>query len=117
DLGIDPTDRDRVLEVWNKGDLIQGRDGGAGEGALIISAQTGEGIDRLLSRIELRITGGLETFGVRLDASQAGLIDWIYRNYRVLQREDHEDRGVLLQVRASGETRRRIERNVAKKGP
>jgi len=116
DLGIDPDDHDRVLEVWNKVDLAQGHVPLRRDGVPVISALTGEGIDRLLEIIEERITGGLDRFRIRLRSGQIGMIDWIYRNARVLEREDLEDGGVELLLRASPAVRQVLERRLKQEG-
>lgn len=120
-LGIDVHDETGVLEVWNKCDLVDspnecdpgahGR-GRGGVTKLAISAKTGEGLERLLQEIEHRLTGGLENFHVRLDSSQASLIDWIYRHSTVVRRKDLETGGIDLEIRGSAVTRSEIERRI-----
>ncbi len=112
DLGIDSDDRDRVLEVWNKADLVDGEPGFRQDGIPVISALTGAGIDHLLETIERRITGGLETFPIRLRPEEVSLIDWIYRNCRVLERTDREDGGIELVARSSTIVRRELQRRL-----
>ena len=69
DLGVDAGDAKRVIEVWNKIDLLdEGNrsrllaDGADGSKAppIAISAVTGEGIDALKALIETRMSGELE---------------------------------------------------------
>lgn len=112
DLGIDVESADRVVEVWNKCDLVADCSSLGATGAIVISARTGEGIDRLLAEIEHRITGGLVTFDIGLEPEQAGLVDWLYRNCTVLQRQDREDGGIDFIVRCSPSVRRTIERRI-----
>ena len=112
DLGVDAHDEKRVLEVWNKVDLI-----GEAERARLmdapvgtarpvaISAISGEGLDRLAALIEERIAGSLSTLDVLLAPEQAGDIDWLYRNSAVVARKDREDGGVELTVRATAAVR------------
>src|SRR5690606_31428472 len=96
DLGVDAQDEKRVLEVWNKVDLL---DNTARENMLVekdrppvaISAISGEGVERLAAIIEERIAGVLETVRVSLALHQAGEVDWIYRNGSVIERQDRED--------------------------
>ncbi len=113
DLGVDAHDERRVIEVWNKVDLLDGadRDGLLGGGVrppIAISAATGEGVDRLAALVEERIAGSLSTIAVTLAPEQAGEVDWLYRNGDVLRRKDREDGGVDLTVRVTEAVRREI---------
>ncbi|MEO3999717.1 GTPase HflX [Mesorhizobium sp. CAU 1732] len=117
DLGVDANDERRVLEVWNKVDLLDDSDrerlleAGAKIGAtqpVAISAISGEGVDTLSALVEERIAGVLETIKVALPAERAGEIDWIYRNSEVVKRSDREDGGVDLELRATASIRTEI---------
>ncbi|TYR31171.1 GTPase HflX [Mesorhizobium microcysteis] len=113
DLGVDAEDERRVLEVWNKVDLLdestreQMLDRGSGP-AVAISAVSGEGVDRLAALVEERIAGALATVQVTLTPEQASEIDWLYRNGEVVKRMDREDGGVTLTVRATAAIRKEI---------
>lgn len=113
DLGVDAEDERRVLEVWNKVDLLdestreQMLDRGSGP-AVAISAVSGEGVDRLAALVEERIAGALATVQVTLTPEQASEIDWLYRNGEVVKRKDREDGGVTLTVRATAAIRKEI---------
>jgi GTP-binding protein HflX len=113
DLGVDAEDERRVLEVWNKVDLLdestreQMLDRGGGP-SVAISAVSGEGVDRLAALVEERIAGALGTVQVTLTPEQAGEIDWLYRNGEVVKRKDREDGGVTLTVRATAAIRKEI---------
>ena len=68
ELGIDPDDTKRIIEVWNKADLMFGgrprQTGGEVDRTdeerrpVLISALTGEGIPELLSTIEEHLSKG-----------------------------------------------------------
>jgi GTP-binding protein HflX len=113
DLGVDAHDEKRVLEVWNKVDLL---DETARENMLeqkdrppiAVSAISGEGVETLASLIEERIAGVLETAVIHLSAAQARDIDWIYRNGTVIAREDREDGGIDITLRATEAIRNEI---------
>lgn len=105
-LDIDAADRKRVIEVWNKIDLL---DEAAREAALrladpsetgtiAISAVTGEGTDRLLSLIEARIAGEMQHVSVSLTTAEMRHLDWIYRHASHVRRTDHEDGSVELEM-------------------
>ncbi len=115
DLGVDAEDERRVLEVWNKVDLLDPADHDRlVEAALqtqpvAISAITGEGVDQLAALVEERIAGALATVRVSLPPDRAGEVDWLYRNGDVVEREDREDGGVELAIRATEAVRKEIE--------
>src|SRR5690606_12600006 len=110
DLGVDAQDEKRVLEVWNKVDLL---DATARENMLeqkdrppiAVSAISGEGVVTLSSLIEERIAGVLETVRVHLTPNQVRDVDWLYRNGTVVKREDRDDGGVDLTLRATAAIR------------
>jgi GTP-binding protein HflX len=117
DLGVDAKDTDRVLEVWNKIDLLDEANrerllAQAAAGPVAISAATGQGLDQLLVAIEDRIAGGVEMLDVTLLPAQHGLIDWLYRNGKVTARTDNEDGSVALSIRATENARAEILRRI-----
>jgi GTPase len=114
DLGVERDDA-RVLEVWNKIDLldperrarVEHTSGSAG--SIAVSAETGEGMDRLLAEIERRIAGPLQMMKIALAPDEQGQLDWIYRHADVVSREHTEDGRTLLAVRAPQSTCRQLE--------
>lgn len=52
ELGVE---RDRVVTVFNKADLLNGADGGDAAPALWVSALTGEGVDELRNELRQRL--------------------------------------------------------------
>jgi len=118
-LGVDPSDSERVLEVWNKIDLLDPadrqrllRDEAQQTPPVAISAVTGEGIPHLLRIIEERISGALQDVVLNVRPHQLQHLDWIYRNGRVTSREDHEDGSVTIHIRATETARREFERRL-----
>ena len=117
DLGIDAQDRRKVIEVWNKIDLLDEAnrarlllDGSAtgSEPPIAISAVTGEGIDALTALIEKRLSGELSRIDVRLRPDQLGLLDWLYRNGDVVARDDNDDGSVSISLKATETAREEI---------
>lgn len=110
-LDLDPQDRDRIIEVWNKVDLLDPDHLAAiqnlltaepaGPRRMAISAVTGQGIDELLQAIELRVEGVSETLKVRVPLAAMTVLDWIYRHGTVIERKDRKDGSVDLKVRLS----------------
>ena len=123
DLGVDAGDTNRVIEVWNKIDLLDegNRERLLAESAngkappIAISAATGEGIDALKALIETRVSGELETMTVTLAPAQLGQVDWLYRNGDVTSRTDNEDGSVTLSLTATHSARQEIESRLHRK--
>jgi GTPase len=119
DLGVEAGDRHRVLEVWNKIDMLDDaarqslRPAGAHQPVIAISAVTGEGIDGLLAAIEERVSGLLEEFEIHVARDRLALLDWIYRSAQVLGRDDLDDGSVTLRVSAPASLRGEIDRRAA----
>ncbi|MCA1259334.1 GTPase HflX [Nitratireductor aquimarinus] len=120
DLGVDASDRTRVLEVWNKVDnldaeqrraLLEGMR--ASDAPLAISAITGEGVPELLDLIEEHISGAVAPMTVDLAPHQMSLIDWIYRNGDVTGRADNDDGSITLTVRVTQTARAEIQERLA----
>ncbi len=118
-LGIDPKDASKLIEVWNKTDLLAPeerhaiasltRHEGVGPAQLPASALTGEGVGALLSAIEERLEGKAEIIDCVVPARLMANVDWIYRNSAVLARNDRDDGGVNLTVRMSPQTRMELD--------
>ncbi|MFC4625029.1 GTPase HflX [Daeguia caeni] len=116
-LGIEPHDTNRVIEIWNKIDRLDeaGREAalrlaasGPVEGRPIpLSAMTGEGVDRLLSLIETRISGKLSRVELMLSPFQLHLLDWIYQHGSHVKQDNLEDGSVRIGANLT-ETARRI---------
>lgn len=113
DLGVDAKDERRVIEVWNKVDLLDSADrdrlrDASATPPVAISATTGEGVDRLATLVEERIAGQLATVKVSLAPEQASEVDWLYRNGQVLERHDRPDGGTELSLRVTDAIRSEI---------
>ena len=123
-LGLDPKDSSKIIEVWNKMDLLEPEQRDAmvsltghestGPAQIPVSALTGQGVDALLAAIEVRLEGKAEIIDCAVPASSMSNLDWIYRNGAVLAREDREDGGVNLTVRMSPQTRMELDHRLGK---
>ena len=118
DLGVDANDDRRVIEVWNKIDLLDEgnrsrllEEAQVREGTkpIAISAITGEGFEALKETIEARVSGELASLTVTLAPSQFGMVDWLYRNGEVTARTDNEDGSVTISLRATKSARDEIQ--------
>ena len=110
DLGVDASDGERVIEVWNKIDLLDA-DGRAhladiagrnpDQPPVAVSAATGEGIGELVALIEARLAGSTTVVDVAVRPDQLQMTDWLYRSGSVLSRTDREDGGLDLTIRTT----------------
>ncbi|MCP8893394.1 GTPase HflX [Shinella daejeonensis] len=107
DLGIDEKDRaQRILEVWNKIDRLEPEARAAlvqkaesQPNVIAVSAVNGEGVDRLLSEINERLSGVLVYRSAVVPLEKLQLLPWIYDHSIVDAREDLEDGNVRLELR------------------
>lgn len=106
-LGIANEGKERVIEVWNKADLLEHdaleaikQTKTSEHSPVIVSALTGLGMDRLLEICEAEITRTEMSVDIALSPFQMDRISWIYENANVLKRTDEEDGFVHLTIRA-----------------
>ncbi len=117
DLGVDPNDGRRVLEVWNKADLLdeealaaaqnnakrQAARRGADAQPVIVSAVTGQGLDRLRATIEARLAVGRPVFELALEPGNGEGLHWLYDNAEVMHKSFAADGTAHLRVRVTPE--------------
>jgi GTP-binding protein HflX len=109
ELGIDPDDTRRIIEVWNKADLLSPEDrerlGTTSlrtreEGRpILISALTGEGIPELLTAIEEHLAAGRSSYEVDVPPEDGQGLAWLHENTEILDRRTTETGHSILQVR------------------
>jgi GTP-binding protein HflX len=117
-LDINPDDRTRLIEVWNKADLlpeqeydrlkhrVERTDSEARPS--LISAETGEGIEDLLAGIEQRIARGRPSFNLVLPAEDGPGLHWLYEEAEVIRRETVDEGRLDLTVRIAPEKEPRL---------
>ncbi|MCA3667339.1 MAG: GTPase HflX, partial [Methylobacterium sp.] len=124
ELGLGPAAQGRIIEVWNKADLlaeserarlaeISARRQGASDAnraPILVSALTGEGIDTLLAAIEARLADDRQSFRMTVPAGDGEGLAWLYREAEVLSREEAEEGALHLTLRAGSEAVGRIRR-------
>lgn len=115
-IGIAEEGHRKVVEVWNKTDLLEpaAREAIAGvkrgeTAPVLISAVTGEGIDHLLAVIAERIASGDREVRLRLTPGEMDRLAWLYEHGNVIEREDLEDGSVRLAVRLGEAEHRQFE--------
>jgi GTP-binding protein HflX len=101
-LGINPDDSGRIIEVWNKIDRYDSEQREEllniaarrpeDHPAMLVSAVSGEGIDALLATIEERLAATRTTLDLSIDAADGAGISWLHRNAEVLAKELHDGR-------------------------
>jgi GTP-binding protein HflX len=120
DLGIEEGEREtRILEVWNKIDLLEpeAREALVAKApttpnTLAVSAVTGEGVDELLATISKRLSGVMTEATVILPVEKLSLLPWFYQNGIVDAREDREDGSVSLDIRLAENEAMEMERRL-----
>ena len=99
----------RTIEVLNKADLIGGIDNvPLRDGAVPISAITGEGLPALLAAIDARMAAGMERAEYAIPPADGARIAWLYEHGEVLDRVD-EEAAIRLTVRLLPADRARFE--------
>ena len=125
DLGIGPGEDARVVDIWNKIDLIetnerparfgQLRNGKKSERAIVeLSAVTGEGVASLSALVEERLAGGLKEIKVKLPLAKMAELSWIYKNAEIVSRKDNKDGSVTFALRMSALSFLELENRLAK---
>jgi GTP-binding protein HflX len=109
ELDIDPEDHRRIVEVWNKIDLLDAdarqrlRNVAArrapAERPALVSALTGEGMAALLSAIEARLAATRTLLSLALDPADGAGLGWLHRQSEVLGRDMSEDGHLRVTVR------------------
>ena len=100
----------RTIEVLNKADLLGGIDAvGTRDGAVAVSAITGDGLDGLKHAIDARIAAGMEVAAYAIPPADGARLAWLYNHGEVIGRADDED-AIHLTVRLLPADRARFER-------
>jgi GTP-binding protein HflX len=114
----DLADEGRLLEFWNKLDLLAPEDGAqlrsAAErqsDAVCGSALTGDGIPQLLAALDGKLSAAARVVALDLDSADGARLAWLYRHGTVLERRDANGR-THLKVALPPEQHRRLERDL-----
>jgi GTP-binding protein HflX len=109
-LGIAGRDGSRLLEVWNKIDRLEGdarlrlRNHAERQETprrpVLVSAHSGEGLDRLAAEIERRLAAGRVTLDFVLDAADGAGLSWLHRHTEVMSKALRDDGALAVTVRA-----------------
>ena len=104
DLGVNEAERNQMVEVWNKADLLGSEDllqrqnlAEKSDNTIVVSALTGAGLDSLLETIETNLAKNDNILNLSLSLARGADIAWIYQNGDVLDRKDSKD-GLMAQI-------------------
>jgi GTPase len=125
-LDVDPNDRHRLVEVWNKIDRLDAqtrtrtvnvaaRQDGEGR-AILVSALTGEGLDRLAAAIEARLAQSRTMLDLVLDPADGAGVSWLHRNTEVMAKSMREDGRYAVRVRVDPTRAESVRRKYAAAG-
>ena len=104
-----PIGTERTIEVLNKADLLGGVTQVPGRnGAVVVSAITGEGLDALKAAIDARIAAGMEVADYEIAPADGARLAWLYQHGEVIGRQDG-DETIHVQVRLLPADRARFE--------
>lgn len=79
-----------IVEIWNKCDLLppeeleELREAAKGQGAVLMSAVTGEGVSALEAELAKLLTGGAQQFSFNIAASDGARLAWLHAHGEVL---------------------------------
>jgi GTPase len=109
-LGIAADDGARLVEVWNKIDLLDGEARArlrnraerqpVGRRPMPVSALSGEGLDRLLAEIEARLAARRVTLDLVVDVADGAGVSWLHRHTEVMRKALRGDGALAITVRA-----------------
>ena len=111
ELGIDEQRRSLIIEVWNKSDLLPAQElanrkatVARRDDVVLVSSLTGDGIDRLLDRVEGRLAKSSVLYEITLDPADGQGMAWLHQRGEVLDRKSFEDGRSKLTVRLDDDT-------------
>ena len=109
-LDIESHDDARLVEVWNKIDRLDADAGirlrnraerqPPGRRPVLVSALSGEGIDRLAAEIEARLAARRVTLDLVIDAADGAGVSWLHRHTEVMTKALRDDGALAITVRA-----------------
>jgi GTP-binding protein HflX len=109
ELDIDPDEGGRVLELWNKLDLLQPsrrlqlvnmvERQAPDRRPVLTSAIHGEGLHEISTAIEGRLAAQRLMLTVVVPPGDGGSVNWLYRHAEVLENKPTDDGGCIVTVR------------------
>jgi GTPase len=109
-LDIEAGEGTRIVEVWNKIDRLDDQARTRLRNLadrqpqprrpVMVSALTGEGLDRLAAQIEARLAASRVTLDLILDAADGAGLSWLYRHTEVMTKGLTGDDRMAVRIRA-----------------
>ena len=109
-LGLAGLDGARLIEIWNKIDQLDGETSArihnlaarrpADQRPVLVSALSGEGLDRLVSEIEARLATRRVILDLVLAVSDGAGLSWLHRHTEVMAKHVRDDDHLVVTVRA-----------------
>ncbi len=126
-LGAGEDGGQRVMEVWNKADLLDAEDReiaalrarrraadeAFGYGPVLVSAKTGDGVDALLTAVDSAVIEGAAVYQFVLPASAGRALAWLHEHGDVLEERAGEDGCLTVAARLSAMAHGRFARMFA----
>lgn len=113
DLGIDYDADERILEVWNKTDLLgdeeksdMQRQVKFDDRRLAVSAQTGQGLPTMLDAIAGKMAAGRKVYTVILTQADGRARAWLYDHGQIVKQKNGDDGArieVMMDEKAAGQ--------------
>lgn len=108
-----------LIEVLNKADLVEDHDreviankiARGNTPAVLVSAKTGEGCERLLGVLDERLASAASVIDVALAPADGESLAWVYRHGEVIARDDGEE-AIHLKVRMDADDVARLSRRL-----
>jgi GTPase len=112
------------LEVWNKADRLSPSARSEATHAIarhqlrpvLVSAATGEGLDRLRLAIDANLSAGDEVLTVEVPPHAGRLLSWLHANSEVLKADIAESGAVTTQIRIDAASRGKLESEMKRAG-
>jgi GTP-binding protein HflX len=108
-LDIDPDDRQRLIEVWNKADLLDAERRiqlsnlatrqPSETRPIVVSALSGEGLDALAAAIEERLAMSRVVLDLDVDPADGAGVSWLHRHTEVIEKNLRDDGRLAVTVR------------------
>lgn len=115
EMGLSRLVDGELIEVLNKADLLSDHERDAvsnrmargSAAAVLVSAKTGEGCERLLGMFGERLAASASVIEVSVPPADGGSLAWVYRHGEVIARKDTDD-AIQLKVRMQAEDAARL---------
>ena len=117
-LGIEPEQGRRLIEVWNKIDRLDEAERTRlhnlaerqppDRRPVLVSAVTGEGIEQLTAAIEQRLSESRTVLELALDPADGAAVSWLYRHAEVMAKSLRDDGRLAMRVRTDPANAERV---------